>query len=171
MNKKSMAVALALSALAGSVFAQGKPSVWRYVDDAGHVSYSNVPLKGKKGEKIEMMSYPPAAAMPSHYAGGVPAANGTGAPIPAEVLRQIQASGGEKSPSPPAGLPPLPAMPGAVALPGSASSALARAPSAAPAASLPVATAATAPSGPSWAREKAAGSAQAPNWAKDPFAQ
>lgn len=182
MKNKNWLFALTLCALAGQ--ASSQDSVWRYVD-GGHVSYSNVPIKGKKGEKIKMMSHPAPVARPVQYdapreqSGGA-APVGAPAAIPAELLRQIKTGSGDRPPLPPMGLPPLPSMPGAVALPRAAVAAATpvRAQSSAPAVGQfapsraePEAERPAAPSGPSWARQGASASAQAPSWAKDPFSQ
>lgn len=149
---------LAAAALAGfASTAMAGEQVWRYVDArTGEVSYSNVQVKGKKGEKVEIMSYPTAA--PS--VGSAPAA--VGAPIPADVLRQLKAS--DSGAKPPSGLPPLPSLPGA--------SAAAAAPSPTPPAASPTPAPAPARQGqePSWAKEAPAKSGPAPSWAQDPFA-
>lgn len=186
MKNKNWLFAVTLCVLAGHASAQGKTSVWRYVDN-GHVSYSNVPIKGKKGEKVEMMSYPAAAPRPIQHEAlaraAVSDAAHVGAPaaIPAELLRQIKTGNGDKPPLPPMGLPPLPSMPGAVALPRAAVAAApvvsrpqASAPAVgqvAPARSEAEPERPAAPSGPSWARQSAAPSAPSPSWAKDPFSQ
>lgn len=185
MKNSNWLLAMALVVLTGHAGAQGKASVWRYVEN-GHVSYSNVPIKGKKGEKVEMMSYPAAAARPIQYEaparGAAPEASQVGAPvaIPSELLRQIKTGSGDKPPLPPMGLPPLPSMPGAVALPRSAMAAapVARAQSSAPSVGQVAPSRAeaeperpAAPSGPSWARQGPAANAPSPSWAKDPFSQ
>ena len=143
---KKLLLALTMAAgLSGSVWAA--ESVWRYVDASGQVTYSNVPVKGQKGERVEILAHP--APAPARAGGGQAAA-----PIPAEVLRQLQ--GGAVRPAAlPAGLPPLPALPGAA--PGV---------SAAPA----PAVAAEGPE-PRWAKEVRGDSAPQPAWARDPFTQ
>lgn len=181
MKNKNWLLAMALCVFAGHASAQSKTFVWRYTE-GGHVSYSNVPIKGKKGEKVEMMSYPAPAPRPIQYDAPVSsgsAASQVGAPvaIPAEVLRQIKTGAGGKPPLPPMGLPPLPSMPGAVALPRAAVAAAPSAmsaPSSAPARAQAEPERPTVPSGPSWARQSGstqASAGPAPSWAKDPFSQ
>lgn len=140
--------------------------VWRYVDErTGEVSYSNVPIKGRKADRqVEIMDYPtqaPALARPAGASVGA-----QGAPIPADVLRQIQAGGPL-----PVKLPPLPGSPAAGAspspaqAPGPAAKAPAQSPAAAP---RPWAIkSAAASSEPSWAKEVSS-PAQAPLWAQEP---
>lgn len=152
MNKLLMGMIMASAMQAASA----APQVWRYVDSAsGQTTYSNVPLRGQKGERIEILSHPvsqPARAVRSS-AGAAP---GAPVPIPAEVLRRLQ---GERASSGlPASLPPLPALPGA----GSPASA-----SIFPAEPAPAPEAR--PPEPRWAKEVAVDPGIQPAWARDPF--
>lgn len=146
-----------MAALVAMQSAMAAEHVWRYVDaKSGQVTYSNVEVKGSKGEKMEIMSYP----SPSVSA----ATAAVGAPIPADVLRQLQ--GAQRSGSLPTGLPPLPSLPGA------------RLPSGAPLGSpAPVVAARAEPlvdeslgaPEPKWAREVPAAAGPSPKWASEPF--
>ena len=132
--------------------ATAAPQVWRYVDSAsGQTTYSNVPLKGQKGERIEILSQP--VSQPARAArASSGAASGAPVPIPAEVLRRLQ--GDRLAAGLPASLPPLPMLPGAglfPALPAAEPSVETRAPE------------------PSWAKEMPTDSGKQPAWAKDPF--
>ena len=101
----------------GAAIAEG---VWRYVDDSGKVIYSNVQIKGKKGEKVEVMRYPdpPVQSAPAQ-APSTP----SGVAIPAEVAAALRAKGpvatpaGGLPPIPPTGLPPIPSTVGFPSVP------------------------------------------------------
>lgn len=149
MKNFLMAMMIATAASASGAAEQ----VWRYVDAAsGQTTYSNVPLKGQKGERIEILSQPaPKAARPVRIGAG--ASSGEPVPIPPEVLRRLQ---GERPASGlPATLPPLPVLPGA----GAAASSIF------PAEPLPETRAPE----PRWAKEVVVESGPQPSWAKDPF--
>lgn len=152
---KKLGSYIALAALSG-IHLSAAADVWRYTDANGHTIYSNVPIKGKKGEKLEVLVYPPAV----QPAG---AAAGASSPLPPEILRQIQQQKREALPVPPDGLPPLPPMPkqgepvsaspkkrDTVTEPGWAKSKE------------------TTSEAPSWAREPSEGG-RPPGWAQDPF--
>ena len=128
--------------------------VWRYTDENGHISYSNVQQKGKKGEKIDIMSYPTQNVTPIRTTGAVP--------IPAEILKKIQSPSNDlsnKNIKPPSELPPLPgfAVPG-FSVPGQDSNG----------ANKQVQKEAEEPK---WAKETTNDAGSAPSWAKDPFSQ
>lgn len=172
-NKKKIAVAVALLWSAGC-YAQKAEQVWRYADEkTGQVVYSNVQIKGKKGERVEVMAYPPAVPMRSQAAdagaaltGIVPAGNAP-SPIPDQLLRQIQAASGGSA-RPPAGLPPLPAAERSVP---SVKAGLTAALPTLPGRGKELATAkAESAEEPSWAKTKSEES-RSPGWAKDPFSQ
>jgi hypothetical protein len=115
------------------------------------VTYSNVQVKGQKGDRVEIMAYPVSPKIVSNR-------SALAAPIPAEVLRQLQ--GAQKPGVLPAGLPPLPALPGA------------RLPSGVP---LPISKAEAPPEEsagpePKWAKEAPVANGPSPIWARDPFA-
>lgn len=153
-----MKKALAMIVMAGfSVVCSAGEQVWRYVDEkTGQISYSNVQIKGRKGEKVDIMVYPTSASSGSAASTGAP-------PIPAEIMRQLQSSEGRVGK--PNGLPPLPALGGKD---------LNLKPSTAPASTV---TSATDQSGaqeskePRWAKEVLVPTGPSPAWAKDPFAQ
>lgn len=176
---KGFLALLALSGFMSTAFAQ--TAVWKYVE-GGKVIYTNQPIKGKKGEKMETIAYPAAAPMPTQYAGvpvpvsapiGAPvAAKQTAAsPIPAEILQQLQS--GSKI-APPTSLPPLPALPGMAALPAAAVAAANQSRQAASASPLAVQNqqpAAPKDNSPSWAKPAGQTATTSPSWAKDPFSQ
>ena len=154
MKKIMWGAMVMLGAMQGCLAAE---QVWRYVDaSSGQVTYSNVQVKGLKGDKMEIMAYP-APRVPS----GPSSITAVSAPIPPEVLRQLQ--GAQRSGALPTGLPPLPTLPGA------------RLPSGMPlslAGPKAEATADDVPGNvePKWAKEVAApASGPSPKWASDPF--
>lgn len=160
---KAYLAAVVMAAFASSACAGEQ--VWRYVDErTGQVSYSNVQIKGKKGEKVEIMAYPSAPAFTAPAPSQGPGVGVAGSPIPAEVLRQLKAS--EVGGRPPSGLPPLPSLPGASRAPFAAPS---LAPTLAAPSAAPAQTAPAAPE-PMWAKEVAPKTPAAPAWAQDPFA-
>lgn len=176
----NFALAAGLAALAGS--ASAGESVWRYVDpETGAVSYSNIQIKGKKGQKVEMMKHPEvsaaayqpymslsereaaaraqAATPPAAVAAAVAS---EGMRVPEELLRQLR-SGSDKPPIPPSALPPLPVAGAGETAPSFPSLQLRP--------SLPETAASAADQGPAWAKPKTtpAGVSAPPSWSKDPF--
>lgn len=142
---------IALITVAGVGQAMAGEHVWRYVDQTGQVTYSNVQVKGQKGEKVDIMPSPTIQPMTNRGVGTGNPASGP-VPIPPEVLRQLQ---GEKGGVLPSGLPPLPKLPSATS-------------STSPV--VPRAQEVVAPE-PKWAKEVPVEAGQQPAWAKDPFAQ
>ena len=148
MSKSQMLSALcAAAALSASCAALAKDQVWKYVDEqTGQTIFSSQPLKGKKGEKLETLDYPPPARSQyvpaAQQAGGYGAANG----IPADLLRSLalppmpqspSAAAENRPPLPPSSLPAtaLPPLPGSQAsMPAPAAAQVAPVPSGAPAA-------------------------------------
>lgn len=162
---KKLMVGMAL--LSWALGASAGEKVWQYVDArTGEVSYSNVQIKGKKPTKqVEIMDYPNVAPALS----STPSAGAQGAPIPAEVLKQIQAGQAAGGGPLPMRLPPLPS--GGAAAPAQApASAPVQAPAIQQAPSRPwaVKSASSAAVEPKWAKEVSSPS-QAPLWAQDPF--
>lgn len=156
-----------MAVLSWALGASAGEKVWQYVDArTGEVSYSNVQIKGKKPVKqVEIMDYPNVPPALS----STPAAGAQGAPIPAEVLRQIQAGQAGAGGPLPMRLPPLPS--GGAAAPSQAPAAAPAQPPAsqqAPSRPWAVKPANSASAEPKWAKEVAA-SSQAPLWAQDPF--
>lgn len=174
----SRLLALAAMLAAGSAQAAGD-AVWRYTDDSGKVVYSNVQQKGKKGEKLDIMKFPPpepssyqpyvsleeraaARAQPQQPQRGMAEADGIA--VSPEMLARLR-GGSEKPPIPPGALPPLPSDSQGGEVPASFSSLQLRP-------SLP-SVEASADGEPAWAKGRAtpasAPKASAPSWAKDPF--
>lgn len=148
-----MKKALTMIVIAGfSVVCSAGEQVWRYVDEkTGQISYSNIQIKGRKGEKVDIMVYPTSSS------GGGAVSTGA-SPIPAEILKQLQSSEGRVGK--PNGLPPLPAL-GARALPPKPSTATGSTDQSLEQESKE----------PKWAKEVVVPAGPAPAWAKDPFAQ
>ncbi len=160
-------------------------TVWRYVDEStGKVIFSNVPLKGKKGERVQTYVHPPvverkpqevqtssvagAPKMPSEDV-QMPTLTGNGSIIPESLLRQLGLDGKKMLPALPKSLPPLPQMAEQGTLQNSNGKAVPPATKEEPVPVQP--TVPVKPPAPSWARPVEPSKGTAPAWAKDPFSQ
>lgn len=158
----AMGVAAMLMAYAGGAWAAD--AVWRHVDEAtGQVVYSNVPGKGKKWERIDIMKYPPPVereAPPEVSVRESTPRTVEGVAIPPEILRELK-GGGARPPIPPMELPPLPTK-GAE----EQSQRVVEKPK------LEMKLRPSIPGQdkePSWAKDKPAAEQLPPSWASDPF--
>ncbi|MHA4870837.1 DUF4124 domain-containing protein [Duganella sp. PWIR1] len=99
MKKRILIIGLLSCTLIASASAQ--KALWRHVDKSGHVTYTDQPMKGSKGEEVDVIAYPPAIPMPVNF------------PSNSDPNRKAFGPANVKDDKPKAAhsLPPLPATP------------------------------------------------------------